>query len=279
MSRSVSVRRMVSCLALGAVLALTAACTDDPAPGPGGGDAASPKAADSKAAGAPAPAERCRQSGNTTARKMVVTTADKVELAGVAFGAGERGVLLLPQAGADLCRWWEYANELVRDGFRVLAIDLRGNGYSDSGPSADYTADAVAAVAALKKDGAKRVVVVGASLGAATALVTAARIPDEVAGVVSLSYPDNAMDVTAGTGDGPRTPIEAAPRITAPMLICFTTEDKQSAAAKPAELVAKAGSTVKQLVGRPGVSHGWDMLKLGDDDVRPDVLSFLDLYA
>ncbi len=270
---------MVSLFGVGAMLALSAACTDDPSPRPADPDVVRSQATASKAGGAPSPAQRCRQSGNTTARKMVVTTADDVNLAGVAFGAGERGVLLLPQAGADLCRWWDYADELVRAGFHVLAIDLRGTGYSDAGPTADYTADATAAVGALKKDGAKRVVVVGASLGAATALVTAARIPDQVAGVVSLSYPDNAMDVTAGTGNGPRTPIEAAPRITAPVLICFTAEDRQATAAKPDELLAKIGSTAKQLVGRPGVSHGWDMLKLGNDDVRPDILSFLESYA
>jgi pimeloyl-ACP methyl ester carboxylesterase len=219
------------------------------------------------------------RAGSTTARKMVVTTADNVALSGAAFGSGPRGVVLLPQAGADLCRWWDYANELVTKGFHVLAIDLRGTGYSDAGTSADYTADAAAAVAAVKKDGAQRVVVIGAALGAATALVTAARVPDQVAGVVSLSYPDNGLDVTGGSGDGPHTPIEAAPRITAPLLICFTADDRQAAAAKPEDLLAKVGSTAKQLVGRPGVSHGWDMLKVGDDDVRPDILTFLESYV
>jgi pimeloyl-ACP methyl ester carboxylesterase len=258
------------------MLCLTTACTGDAAPpetGPG------TPAASSKAAGAPAPATRCQQSGNTTAEKVVVPTADKLDLAGVTFGSGKKGVLLLPQDGSDLCRWWEYATELVGKGFRILAIDLRGTGYSDAGTKADYTADAEAGVVALKKAGADRVVIIGAALGAATALVTAGRVPDQVAGVVSLSYPDDGLDVTAGSGAAPHTPVEAAPLIKAPLLICFTAEDKLSAKAKPTEFVAKAGSTVKQLVGRPGVSHGWDMLKIGDDDIRPDILTFLETYA
>ena len=262
-----------------AAVGLSAACTNEgPAPRSTDPDAVNSSVAVSKAGKAPSPAERCTKSGNTTARKAVLTTSDKVNLAGVAFGSGARGVLLLPQAGADLCSWWDYANELVGKGFHVLAIDLRGTGYSDAGKAADYTADAEAGVAELKRDGAARVVIVGAALGAATALVTAGRVPDQIAGVVSLSYPDNALDVTAGGGSGPRTPIQAAPLITAPLLICFTAGDKQ-VTAKPQDLIDKVHSAGKQLVGRPGVSHGWDMLKIGDDDVRTDIMGFLESYA
>src|SRR5690606_20152120 len=112
-----------------------------------------------------------------------------------------------------------------------------------------------------------------------TALVTAGRAPDQVAGVVSLSYPDNDLDVTGGAGAKPHTPAEAAPLTTAPMLLCFATGDKQAAAAKPQMLADAAPGPAKQLVGRPGVSHGWDLLKVGADDVSPDVLGFLTSYA
>src|ERR1700755_3330321 len=101
MSRS---RAVVAWLAASALLCLVTACTDDPA-SPGSGPGAPTASSASKAAGAPAPATRCQQSGNTTAEKVVVPTADKVDLAGVTFGSGKKGVLLLPQAGADLCRW------------------------------------------------------------------------------------------------------------------------------------------------------------------------------
>lgn len=278
MSRSGNLARTVTCLTVAAALALTTACTGDPTPKSTNPDVVNASLADTKPGKAPAPAERCHESGNTTAAKVVVTTPDKVHLSAVTFGTGARGVLLVPQRGADLCAWWDYATELVGKGYHVLAIDLRGTGYSEDGAIADYTADAVAGVAALKQAGALRVVVIGASLGAAIALVTAGRIPDEVSGVVALSYPDNAMDVTAGSGNGPHTPAEAAPLITAPLMICFTAGDRQ-AAPKPQNLIDTVHSAAKQLVGRPGVSHGWDMLKVGDDDVRPDILGFLESYA
>jgi pimeloyl-ACP methyl ester carboxylesterase len=236
--------------------------------------------ASTKPGQAPNPADRCQQSAEVPATKVVLTTADHVHLAGVVFGTGPHGVLLLPQRGADLCGWWDYANELLGKGFHVLAIDLRGTGFSESGTTADYTADAMAGIAALKQEGASTVVLVGAAIGAATALVTAGRAPGQVSGVVSLSYPDTDVDVTGGTGAAPHTANQAAPHITAPLLLCFTAGDRLAAASAAQQALANAtGSPVKQLVGRPGVSDGWDMLKVGGDDVRPDILTFLQSYS
>lgn len=269
---------LVAVTAAAVALTLTACTSEDP-PAPINPDAVQAPVADTIPGKAPSPAERCHASGNVPVAKVVLTTGDGVHLAGAVFGSGPRGVLLLPQRGADLCPWWDYAVTLVNQGFHVLAIDLRGTGFSEEAPKADYTADAIAGVAELKRAGASKVVVMGASLGAATALVTAGRIPAEVAGVVSLSYPDNNLDVTDGTGDGPRTPAEAAPKTTAPMLLCFTAGDKQAQNAKPQVLADIAPAPAKQLVGRPGVSHGWDLLKIGPDDVSADVLAFLQSYA
>jgi pimeloyl-ACP methyl ester carboxylesterase len=249
-----------------------AGCTGDKAA------TTTPDGVDSSLAGtkpgsAPAPAERCYESGDIPVQKVVVTTKDGVHLAGARFGTGAKGVVLLPQHGADLCAWYDYANSLVNTGYHALAIDFRGTGYSEESSTVDYTADAMAAVAALKQAGAQKVVLMGASLGAATALVAAGRDPAGVVGVVSLSYPDDGEDVTGGAGSAPHTPLQAAPLIKVPMLLCFTSGDRQ--AAKPDALVAAAKDAQPEMVGRPGVSHGWDMLKVGDDDVRPDVQTFL----
>jgi pimeloyl-ACP methyl ester carboxylesterase len=258
----------VLCVAL---LFLATGCTGDPAAAPGAGTS------DSVADSAPAPAERCHKSGNAPVERVVLTTTDGVHLAGARFGTGAKGVVLLPQRGADLCAWFDYANTLVSSGYHVLAVDFRGTGYSEDSSTVDYTADALAAVAALKGAGAQRVVLMGASIGAATALVTAGRAPQDVVGVVALSYPDDGLDVTGGAGAAPHTPIQAAPLIRVPLLVCFATGDRS--AAKPDALVAAATGAKPEMVGRPGVSHGWDMLKVGDDDVRPEVLAFLDAVS
>jgi pimeloyl-ACP methyl ester carboxylesterase len=265
-------------LAAALLLGGAAACTEE-RPQSNDPNVVAPGLADTVPGKAPLPAERCRKSGNAPAVKVVLTTSDGVHLAGVRFGSGARGVLLLPQKGIDFCPWWDYASELVTAGFHVLAIDLRGTGQSEPSDKADYTADAAAGVADLKQAGAAKVVLVGASQGGAVALVAAARLADQVAGVVALSYPDDAEDVTGGAGADPRTPAQAAPKLAAPLMVCFTTGDKLDDKARPQELVAQAPATAKELVGRAGVSHGWDMLKVGPDDVRPDILRFLQSYA
>jgi pimeloyl-ACP methyl ester carboxylesterase len=265
-------------LAAALVLGGGVACTDD-RPQSNDPDAVAPGLADTVPGKAPLPAQRCRKTGNAPAVKAVLTTADGVHLAGVRFGSGPRGVLLLPPKGIDFCPWWDYASELVLAGFHVLAIDLRGTGQSEPADKADFTADAAAGVAELKKAGAARVVLVGASQGGAVALVTAARLADQVAGVVALSYPDDAEDVAGGVGADPRTPAQAAPLLRTPLMLCFTSGDKLDDQAKPEELAEQAPATAKELVGRSGVSHGWDMLKVGPDDVRPDILRFLQSYA
>jgi len=260
------------------MLAGGAACTDDRPPS-NDPDVVAPGLADTVPGKAPLPAQRCGKSGNAPAVKTVLTTSDGIHLAGVRFGSGARGVLLLPQRDIDFCPWWDYASELVTAGFHVLAIDMRNSGQSETSDKADYTADAAAGVAELKRAGASRVVLIGASQGGAVALVTAARLADQVAGVVALSYPDDALDVTGGTGADPNTPAEAAPLISTPLMLCFTSGDRLATKAKPQQLVEQSPATAKELVGRSGVSHGWDMLKVGSDDVRPDVLRFLQSYA
>src|SRR5688572_27493574 len=116
------------CALLAALVLALGACTSDPAPAEPGGvpEGALP-------AKAPQPAERCHKSGNVVATNVAFKAEDGTPLAGVTFGTGARGVLLLPQRGADLCGWWDYAIELSGQGFQALAIDFRGTGYSDEG--------------------------------------------------------------------------------------------------------------------------------------------------
>src|SRR5258705_1394518 len=158
----------VLCVAL---LLLMAGCTGDTPAAPGAGSQ------ENLADSAPAPAERCHKTGNAPVERVVLTTTDKVHLAGARFGTGAKGVVLLPQRGADLCAWFDYAGALVTAGYHVLAVDFRGTGFSEDSSIVDYTADALAAVAALKEAGAQRGVLMGASIGAAASLVTAGRCP------------------------------------------------------------------------------------------------------
>lgn len=153
--------------------------------------ASEPSAADpSLPALAPPPETRCPAAGpaqvgrSRPVHQMILKTADGVQLAAIAVGYGNRGVVLVHDDRGDLCEWWRFAARLADRGVRVLAFDLRCYGYSECGRDRNYAADAAAAVDALAELGVPRIVVVGAATGAATALSMADH--EGVSGVVAL---------------------------------------------------------------------------------------------
>jgi len=101
-------------------------------------------------------------------------TADGGVVSADLYGAGERGVVLAHGGRFNKGSWEKQAQALAAAGFRVLAIDFRGYGQSrgpgDSDPmSAPLHLDVLAAVRYLRKSGAKKVSVVGASMGGGAA--------------------------------------------------------------------------------------------------------------
>lgn len=90
---------------------------------------------------------------------------------------GAAPVLLLHPVNTAAAVWADVAPSLARP---VAAVDYRGHGSSDPGPSylpADFAADALAVLDHLGWD---RVHLVGGSIGGAVATEVAARIPDRV---------------------------------------------------------------------------------------------------
>jgi pimeloyl-ACP methyl ester carboxylesterase len=90
------------------------------------------------------------------------------------YGKGEPGVVLAHGGRFNKESWAKQARTLASAGFRVLALDFRGYGKShgpgDSDPmDAPLNMYVLAAVRYLRKTGAKRVSVVGGSMGAGAA--------------------------------------------------------------------------------------------------------------
>jgi alpha-beta hydrolase superfamily lysophospholipase len=164
------------------------------------------------AAGAPAtarPAHDCVK-GN----ELWFRTADGVKLVGHRFGGVRPGtktaVVLAHQSGGSLCEWVPYARKLARLGFFVFPFDFRGHGFSEGRHvPTRYAGDVAAAVKAVRGLGAKKVVVVGSSMGGIATLVAAANIRPAVAGVVSLSAPASYRGLDA---------LKTAPRLTVPVV-------------------------------------------------------------
>ena len=170
------------------------------------------------------------------------------------YGAGERAVVLVHGGRFTKASWKPQVPALLKAGFRVLAIDMRGFGMSTDGPAAtrgDFGSpiDVLAAVRYLKGSGAKTVSLIGGSMGGGAAgdASTMAR-PGEIDRVVflgaSASVPADKLTVrklyiTARddrSGSAPGTP--RLPRIQAQF----------DAAPHPKELVILEGSAHAQFL-------------------------------
>ena len=176
----------------------------------------------------------------------------------------------------------ELAAILGADGIDVLAFDLRAQGESD-GDTLSFGAreqdDVLGAVAAARARGARHVAVLGFSMGAASALLAAARTPDIEALVLDSAYADwpttyrhalrSAFHLPgplveycvllyaalSGTDPGSVAPAAVvgsiAPR---PMLFIAGSEDRAVDPADGAALAAAAGPSAT-FVLVPGAGH------------------------
>ena len=198
------------------------------------------------------PSSRCG-APDVKATVLRFPAADGTQLDGVLVGSGPAGVVLLHQHPGDLCGFWPYTVYLSKRGLQVLAIDLRCYGESAC-PQADdarsrVVDDVAGAVAALRAHGAKRIALVGASMGATTALLAGAALRPPVAAVVSLSTGKFDLSTILG-GSKPLDTYSAAKRLTVPV------EQVQA-------LYRMAPARDKQLAILGGSStglHGWDLL-------------------
>jgi pimeloyl-ACP methyl ester carboxylesterase len=191
--------------------------------------------------------------------------ADGVMLDGVLVGSGPAGVVLLHQYPADLCGFWPFAVYLSKRGLQALAIDLRCFGVSAC-PQAEaknrVVDDVAGAVAVLRARGAGKVALVGASMGATTALLAGAALRPPVAAVVSLTTGKFDLSMLLG-GSTPLDTYSAARRLAVPVLFAVARGDPNVPVAQVQALYRMAPAEDKQLAILGGSSsglHGWDLL-------------------
>jgi pimeloyl-ACP methyl ester carboxylesterase len=170
--------------------------------------------------------------------------------AGVVLGRGRTGVVLGHQSGSDLCEWMPQARRLARRGRQVLAFDF--------GPDAHIRADMVAAADELRRRGVTRLVLVGSSMGGTAVIAAAAVIAPPVAGVVSLSGPEEYQGTDAAA---------AAPKLRMPVLFVAAEDDPPFDDAARALYKAVPGHD-KRLLVLEGGGHGTSLLEFGDQAPR-----------
>jgi pimeloyl-ACP methyl ester carboxylesterase len=212
------------------------------------------------AASAPASSTRAEACIATSTR---FRTSDGVRLAGAVVGRGRTGVVFAHQVAGDRCQWLPFAQELARLGYRSLVFDMRGYGASTGVTNVNPHLDVVAAAGELRRRGARRIVLVGASMGGTGVVAAAPSIRPAIAGVVELSAP---------TGFGGVDALAAARRLTRPALFVAGRDDGDFARASRA-LHRAAASRDKQLVIAATSWHGVDLVSL--PRVKRVVLDFL----
>jgi pimeloyl-ACP methyl ester carboxylesterase len=115
-----------------------------------------------------------------------VESADGVEIAYETRGSGPTTVVLI-HGGLANRTFWKPQLAALSESFRVVALDLAGHGDSGRGRKAwtiaAWGADVKAVADAV---GARRIVLVGNSLGGAVALEAAALLPGRAIGVVGV---------------------------------------------------------------------------------------------
>lgn len=176
---------------------------------------------------------------------------DRTRLIGHRFGRGTTAVVLAHESRSSLCAWIPYARRLASKGYLAFAFDFRNNGLSQEvgyRRSGRFAGDVAAAARYVRARGAKKVFLVGASMGGTAVLVGGANVRPAVNGVVSLSGPSSF---------GPMEAAPVAPRLRVPVLYLVARDDTAGGYATDAQaLYAATASSDKAIEILPGTDHG-----------------------
>jgi pimeloyl-ACP methyl ester carboxylesterase len=207
--------------------------------------------------------------GVSYAQKAVTfPTVDGGVVSADSYGVGERGVVLAHGGRFNKGSWEKQAQALTAAGFRVLAIDFRGYGQSrgpgDSDPmSAPLHLDVLAAVRYLRKSGAKKVSVVGASMGGGAA------------GDASIQSEPGEIDRLVFLGAAPNGPAE---KLKARSLFIVAREDASEDGLRLPGIRAQYDKAPepKQLIILEGSAHAQFLFQTDQADrVTREILRFL----
>jgi pimeloyl-ACP methyl ester carboxylesterase len=214
------------------------------------------------AAGLSSPSAACVRASDR-ATNVSFQAAGGARLKGAVLGRGSTGVVLAHTTSADRCQWLPFARELAKQGYRALVFDMRGYGTSTGVTNTDPHLDVIAAAAELRRRGAKKIVLAGASMGGTGVVAAAPVIRPAVSGVVELSAPTSFSGANA---------LAAVKRLKRPALFIAGRDDGDFPAATRA-LYKAAAAKDKKLHIAPSSWHGVDLVSL--PAVRKLVLYFI----
>jgi alpha-beta hydrolase superfamily lysophospholipase len=183
------------------------------------------------------------------------------------YGTGEHAVVLAHGGRFRKDGWTKQAQALVTAGFRVLAIDFRGEGKSRGGPQGRSNDDAthldvLGAIHYLRRTGATSVGVVGASMGGDYAAEAAETEPA-------------AMDRLVLLGSGAYTPLT---RMTGRKLFILARDDANESGLRLPGIRAQYEKALepKELIVLGGSAHAQFLFQTDQGDrLMREILRFL----
>ncbi|MFF3565355.1 alpha/beta fold hydrolase [Streptomyces sp. NPDC002574] len=199
-----------------------------------------------------------------------LTTSDGVHLSALELGDGPDGVLLDHEQGYNICSFVDIGKQLASRGYHVVIPEYRNHGASEHVADNEHIdRDARAGLAELKRLGAERVFLGGASCGGTTAAVAGADGELPVVGLLMMSSPARCGGVDA---------VAAVRKIDAPSLFAVSPGDMEGAVEKQVrEVYAASAATQKRLIIDQSGYHGTDMIRRGPRGaaLERDVVSFV----
>jgi pimeloyl-ACP methyl ester carboxylesterase len=178
----------------------------------------------------------------------------------ITAGTGRTVVVLLHQTdGNGLCGWIEFATTLAADpDLAVLAIDLCGYGESRCAADVDQIDPVRLALdhADASMD-AKRVVVMGASMGGSVALMAAAELPG-ISSAIDLSGPVEWAGIES---------IRTGKALPVPVLVGMADDEGEEQVTGAQRIVDNAPEGSEFLPAEAG--HGYELLNAVDGSLTP----------
>ncbi|GIP23066.1 alpha/beta hydrolase [Paenibacillus sp. J22TS3] len=204
-------------------------------------------------------------------KATTLTTSDGVYLSALVLGSGDKGVLLAHEQGYNICSFLDMGTELAESGYLVVIPEYRNHGASQNiqEDNQPIDRDADAALSELKRLGAKKVFLAGASCGGSTAIIAGVRQKLPIEGLIILSSPAKC---------GPHDAIPSVKKIKAPSLFVFSPGDYGGSIEKEVrKLYQASGATDKELIVDESGYHGTDMYHKGEhgDALKSKLINFV----
>jgi len=205
-------------------------------------------------------------SANVRERNVSFNTSDGKRLTGRLFGSSTVGITLAHMYPADATSWYPVARKLAAAGYMALAFNFRGYADSDGPKTIPKTPfDIQAARDYLRRNGARDIVFIGASMGG-TASIVAAQTSDPIA-VVAVSAPLRFLGLDA---------VPATTSVQRPVLLMAARDDPSGAFGALQQFARDLPNPVTKVYA--GDAHGTNLLSARPGAVD-EIVQFLQRWA